>query len=71
MSSNGSTLFDEDGDTPDWIELYNPGMVANDLGGYGITDNPLEDIYSFSTTTCASNVHALVAMIIISSWYRN
>ena len=42
MSSNGSTLFDEDGDTPDWIELYNPGTVAIDLGGYGITDNPLE-----------------------------
>ena len=42
MSSNGSTLFDEDGETPDWIELYNPGTVAIDLGGYGITDNPLE-----------------------------
>ena len=42
MSSNGSILYDEDGDTPDWIELYNPGTVGIDLGGYGITDNPTE-----------------------------
>ena len=42
MSSNGSTIFDEDGDTPDWIELYNSETVEIDLGGYGITDNPAE-----------------------------
>ena len=42
MSSNGSTIFDEDGDTPDWIELYNSETVDIDLGGYGITDNPAE-----------------------------
>ena len=23
VSSNGSSFYDEDGDTPDWIELYN------------------------------------------------
>ena len=34
MSSNGSTVYDEDGDTPDWIELYNSGTVGIDLGGY-------------------------------------
>ncbi|MAZ64842.1 MAG: hypothetical protein CMG51_00730, partial [Candidatus Marinimicrobia bacterium] len=42
MSSNGSTVYDEDGDTPDWIELYNSGTAGIDLGGYGITDNPTE-----------------------------
>ena len=42
MSSNGSTIFDEDGDTPDWIELYNSETMEIDLGGYGITDNPAE-----------------------------
>jgi len=42
MSSNGSTLYDEDGDTPDWIELHNSGTVAINLDGYGITDNPSE-----------------------------
>ena len=25
VSSNGIMLYDEDGDTPDWIELYNIG----------------------------------------------
>lgn len=40
MSSNGSTIYDEDGDTPDWIELYNSGANTINLNGYGITDNP-------------------------------
>jgi len=42
MSSNGSTLYDEDGDTPDWIELYNASADIIDLYNYGITDNPTE-----------------------------
>jgi len=40
MSTNSSTIYDEDGDTPDWIELYNSGANAINLNGYGITDNP-------------------------------
>jgi len=39
MSSNGSTLMDEDGDYPDWIELYNSGDAALNLNGYSLTDN--------------------------------
>ena len=42
MSSNGSTIYDEDGDSPDWIEFYNSGAETVDLNGYGITDNPEE-----------------------------
>ena len=42
MSSNGSTIYDEDGDTPDWIELYNNGDNIINLNGYGITDDPTE-----------------------------
>ena len=42
MSSNGSTVYDEDGDTPDWIELYNNGDYIINLNGYGITDDPTE-----------------------------
>ena len=34
MSSNGSTLYDEDGDTPDWIELYNASADIIDLYNY-------------------------------------
>ena len=42
MSSNGSTIYDEDGDTPDWIEIYNSETVGIDLSGYGINDKPTE-----------------------------
>lgn len=40
MSSNSFTITDEDGDYPDWIELYNPQPEAIDLTGYGISDEP-------------------------------
>lgn len=39
MSSNGSTLFDEDGDSPDWIEFYNDSPSYFDLSGFGLTDD--------------------------------
>ena len=42
MSSNGSIIYDEDGDTPDWIELYNGGDNNINLNGYGITDDPTD-----------------------------
>lgn len=38
MASNETTLADEDGDFPDWIEIYNPDEEAVDLGGYFLTD---------------------------------
>ncbi len=40
MSSNSITIQDEDGDYPDWIELYNPGDYSIDLTGYGLSDRP-------------------------------
>jgi len=39
MSSNGSTISDEDGDYPDWFELYNNSGVTINLAGYKITDD--------------------------------
>lgn len=39
VSSNASTLTDEDGDQPDWIELYNPTGEPLDLGGYHLSDD--------------------------------
>jgi hypothetical protein len=38
QSSNERTCFDEEGDSPDWIELWNPGTVAFDLSGCGLSD---------------------------------
>ena len=39
MTSNLDTLLDEDGDSPDWIELHNDGAAAVPLGGYFLTDD--------------------------------
>jgi hypothetical protein len=47
LASNGSEeplgegdLLDADGDSSDWIELYNPTARTFDLGGWSLTDNP-------------------------------
>ncbi|MFC1693529.1 lamin tail domain-containing protein, partial [Candidatus Latescibacterota bacterium] len=40
MSSNATTIQDEDGDYSDWIELYNSGDSSVDLSGYGLSDDP-------------------------------
>ena len=39
MSSNNQTLVDEDGDTPDWIELYNSGNSSVNLSGFYLSDD--------------------------------
>ncbi len=39
MSSNETTITDEDGDYPDWIELYNSNNISINLSGYTITDD--------------------------------
>ncbi len=39
MSSNGETVTDEDGESPDWLELYNAGSEAKNLAGWGISDD--------------------------------
>jgi hypothetical protein len=47
MASNGSPkplgegdILDADGDSSDWIELYNPTAGTFDLGGWYLTDDP-------------------------------
>lgn len=38
QSSNESTVFDEDGDASDWIELHNRGTEPVSLAGWGLSD---------------------------------
>ena len=38
QGSNLVTILDEDGDSPDWIELWNDGPDPIDLTGYGLSD---------------------------------
>jgi len=61
MSSNGSTIADEDGDYPDWIELYNDDLNDIDLTGFGITDDST-NLYKwiFPPVTLASKDHLLI-----------
>ena len=40
VASNGGTIADMDGDFEDWIELYNTGLAAVDLDGWGVSDDP-------------------------------
>jgi len=39
MSSNGSTIADEDGDYEDWIEVYYAGEEPLNLQGFGLSDD--------------------------------
>jgi len=39
MASNMGSLLDEDGDSSDWIEIYNAGTNTVNLGGWYLTDN--------------------------------
>lgn len=46
MFENHSSFTDMDGDTPDWIELYNRDTVSVQLSGFGLTDDKsLDDIW--------------------------
>src|SRR6266550_5040709 len=40
MTSNTHTLPDENGDSTDWIELYNAGAAPVSIAGYGLSDDP-------------------------------
>jgi len=49
MSDNATVIVDEDGDHPDWIELYNNSADIIDLYGYGLsdeTDKPFKWVFS-------------------------
>ena len=39
VSSNQSTYYDEDADTPDWIELFNPTTNSISISNWGLSDD--------------------------------
>ncbi len=48
MMKNEAILYDEDGDCPDWVELYNASDEAISLKGFGLSDSfddPLKWIF--------------------------
>ncbi|NIP95069.1 MAG: lamin tail domain-containing protein, partial [Akkermansiaceae bacterium] len=42
MASNNSTLLDEDDDASDWLELWNPTGNPVEIGGWYLTDDPVD-----------------------------
>jgi CotH kinase protein/Lamin Tail Domain/Chitobiase/beta-hexosaminidase C-terminal domain/FlgD Ig-like domain/Divergent InlB B-repeat domain len=39
MSRNGITIYDQEGDTPDWLELYNASSSTINLSNFGLSDD--------------------------------
>ncbi|MCH1418714.1 MAG: CotH kinase family protein, partial [Akkermansiaceae bacterium] len=42
MASNDSSLYDEDGQSSDWIEIFNPDPTSADISGWFLTNDPTE-----------------------------
>lgn len=42
MASNNSVIDDEDGESSDWIEIYNTGPALVNLDGFYLTDDPAD-----------------------------
>src|SRR5262245_56271556 len=61
MASNGASLLDEEGDTPDWIELYNPEASESNLSGYGLSDDASQPFkWQFTNTMIAAQSFMIV-----------
>ena len=59
--SSNSEYTDEDGDTPDWFELHNPGSAAVSIDGWFISDDLDElDKWVFPNITLAPDKYLLV-----------
>ena len=61
MSDNRTTLADEDGDFPDWIELHNRADALVILDGFGLSDDPAEPFkWRLPNIAMAPGEHLLV-----------
>ncbi|MCO8124654.1 lamin tail domain-containing protein [Stieleria sp. TO1_6] len=61
LASNSGGLDDIDGDSSDWIEIYNPTSQAIDLGGWSLTDDATDlTQWSFPATPLAPSESLVV-----------
>lgn len=61
VAANQASLYDEDGDTPDWIEIYNTSSTTLNLNGFGLSDD-IDDPYKwvFETGQIGSGGHTVI-----------
>jgi len=58
VQASNTVYQDEDGDTPDWIELYNLSNEAIDLNGWSLTDDLTRDsFWTFENTIIDTGVY--------------
>ncbi len=63
-SENDSSLRDEDGDTPDWVELYNNNSTPADLSGWGLSDVSAQPLkWTFPTGSVIPGRHFLLVFL--------
>lgn len=61
MASNKTTIYDEDGDESDWIELYNMGNEQISLYGYSLSDDTLKiNKWLFGNSVIQPGEHLIV-----------
>lgn len=61
MADNKNGIHDEDGDSSDWIELFNSGSVDVNLQGWALSDDPRDLMeWRFPALTLPANGYALV-----------
>lgn len=61
--TSNSIYYDETGDTPDWVELYNSGKKPLDLSGCALSDDPSRlDKWRFPEVTLEPNGYLLLFM---------
>jgi hypothetical protein len=61
LASNAGGLEDFEGDTPDWIEIYNPSAATINLAGWSLTDDKLDlDKWVFPSVDLPSGGRLLV-----------
>ena len=61
MSSNSSTIYDEDSEASDWIELYNNSSEPINIEGYNLSDDSLNiQKWQFGSTVIASGEYLVV-----------
>lgn len=61
MANNDETLNDEDGDSEDWIEIFNPNAVSVDLTGWFLSnDSNNLALWRFPSASLAPNSYLVV-----------